>query len=365
MLADRMKLIDSSGIRKVFALAATMKNPVNLSIGQPDYDVPDFFKEKAIEAIRSGKNSYTQTGGLQELRDIIQSDLKKSRGKEFEDVFVTSGTSGGIILSLMATVNPGDEVLITDPYFVMYKHLINLFGGVPKFINTYPDFRLRADEIEKQITKKSKIIMLNSPNNPTGVVYSADELKMVAEIARKHHLLIISDEIYDTFTYENKYESIAKYYENTLLLGGFPKSLAMTGWRVGYAAGPKDLIAAMITIQQYSFVCAPSMAQFACLHYPEFDLTQFQVEYKQKRDTIYEGLKAGGFDVQKPDGAFYIFPKVKFGTDAEFVEKAIQNNVLIIPGSVFSEKKTHFRISFAAPLDTLKKGAEILSNLKA
>lgn len=206
--------------------------------------------------------------------------------------------------------------------------------------------------------------MLNSPNNPTGVVYTEDELKMVADIAKKHDLIIISDEIYDTFCYDENYSSITTYYDKSVLLGGFSKSLAMTGWRVGYAAGPKEIIDAMLTIQQYTFVCAPSMAQYACLQAPQFDTSKFSSEYKLKRDTIYEALKDKGFEVEKPGGAFYIFPKVKFGDDTSFVENAIKNNVLIIPGSVFSEQHTHFRISFAAPLETLKKGAEVLGNLK-
>jgi aspartate aminotransferase/aminotransferase len=364
MLADRIKKIDSSGIRKVFALAATMKDPINLSIGQPDYDVPDLFKNSAIQAIEKGMNGYTQTGGLNELRETVKAHVNKTRARDFDDLFITSGVSGGLLLAIMVSVNPGDEVLITDPYFVMYKHLVNLMGGVPKFVNTYPDFHLRADEIEKQITDKTKVMILNSPNNPTGVVYSADELKMVADIAKKHGIFIISDEIYDAFSYDSNYDSICTYYENSLVLGGFSKTLAMTGWRVGFAAGNQDIINAMLTIQQYTFVCAPSMAQWACLHSPSYDTTGHTKDYKLKRDTIYDGLKQGGFEVEKPGGAFYIFPKVKFGTDTEFVEKAIKNNVLIIPGSVFSEKNTHFRISFAAPIETLKKGAEILSNLK-
>jgi aspartate aminotransferase/aminotransferase len=363
MLADRMNVIDSSGIRKVFALAATMKDPVNLSIGQPDYDVPEMFKEKAIDAINNGYNSYTQTGGLNELRDLIKKELYKTKKRDFEDVFVTSGVSGGILLAILALVNPGDEVLITDPYFVMYKHLVNLVGGVPKFINTYPDFHLRADEIEKLITKKTKLILLNSPNNPTGVVYSEDELKITAEIAKKHGLIIISDEIYDSFVYDKKFASISTYYEKTLLLGGFSKNLAMTGWRAGYAAGPKEIIDAMITLQQYTFVCAPSMVQYACLHAYKHPMDAAIAEYTKKRDAIYNALVSSGFEVEKPLGAFYIFPKVKWGTDEEFVKKAIENKLLIIPGSVFSEKHTHFRISFAASLETIDKGAKILSTL--
>ncbi len=362
MIANRMKMIDSSGIRKVFDLAAKLKNPINLSIGQPDFDVPDEIKEVAVNSIREGFNSYTVTQGIQELRDAVCAEYRTRHGVEFEDVFVTSGVSGGLTLAFIALVEQGDEVLLTDPYFVMYKHLTNLFGGKPVFVDTYPDFAVRPEKLEEKVTDKTKILVINSPANPTGRVYSADELREIAKFARKHDLLVISDEIYDHFIYDEPHETFAKYYEKTLLLNGFSKSSAMTGWRVGYAAGPSDVIESMKTLQQYSFVCAPSFAQKAGVAALSLDISEQIAEYRSKRDLIYEGLN-GHFEVEKPGGAFYIFPKAPGGDGVKFVEKAIAKNLLIIPGNVFSEQNSHFRLSFAATDEDIRKGVEILQEL--
>ena len=364
MLANRTKMIDSSGIRKVFDLAAKLENPINLSIGQPDFDVPDEIKEVAIESIREGFNSYTVTQGIQELRDAVCADYKAKHGVEFEDIMITSGVSGGLTLAFMALVEPGDEVLVTDPYFVMYKHLANLFGGKPVFVDTYPDFSIRAEKLEEKISSKTKLLVINSPANPTGRVYGADELREIAEVAKAHDLLVITDEIYDHFIYDQPHETFAKYYEKTLLLNGFSKSSAMTGWRVGFAAGPREVVESMKTLQQYSFVCAPSFAQKAGIAAISLDISEQIAQYRAKRDLIYEGLK-GHFEVEKPGGAFYIFPKAPGGDGVKFVEKAIERNLLIIPGNVFSEQNTHFRLSFAATDEAIRKGIEILQEVAA
>ena len=362
MIADRMKMIDSSGIRKVFDLAAKLENPINLSIGQPDFDVPDEIKDVAIDSIRDGFNSYTVTQGMQELRDAVCEDYRSRHGVEFEDILITSGVSGGLTLAFLALIEKGDEVLLTDPYFVMYKHLTNLFGGKPMFVDSYPDFAVRAEKLEEKVSPKTKILVINSPANPTGRVYSADELREIAEFARKHDLLVISDEIYDHFIYDEPHETFAKYYEKTLLLNGFSKSSAMTGWRVGYAAGPHNVIEAMKTLQQYSFVCAPSFAQKAGIAALNLDISKKIEEYRAKRDLIYEGLK-GHFEVEKPGGAFYIFPKAPGGDGVKFVEKAIERSLLIIPGNVFSEQNSHFRLSFAATDEDIRAGIKILQEL--
>lgn len=362
MLAKRTKMIDSSGIRKVFDLAAKLENPVNLSIGQPDFDVPEEIKEIGIKSIREGFNSYTVTQGIPELRDAVCEQYRDRHGVEFEDILITSGVSGGLTLAFIALVEEGDEVLLTDPYFVMYKHLANLFGGKPVFLDTYPDFAVSPEKLEEKVTQRTKILVLNSPANPTGRVYSGDELREIAEFARRHDLLVISDEIYDHFIYDEPHETFAKYYEKTLLLNGFSKSSAMTGWRVGYAAGPHEVVESMKTLQQYSFVCAPSFAQKAGVAALNLDISRQIDQYRAKRDLIYEGLK-GHFEVEKPGGAFYIFPKAPGGDGVKFVEKAIADNLLIIPGNVFSEQNSHFRISFAAPDETIRQGVEILQKL--
>lgn len=366
ILADRMEQIDASGIRKVFALAATMRDPINLSIGQPDYDVPESLKAEAIRAIEAGENRYSQTAGIDELKSKIGQSVTNQYGWDNPKVLVTSGVSGGLLLAFMAMINPGDEVIFPDPYFVMYKHLVRLLGGKCVFVDSYPDFELPVEKIAGAITHKTKLIIINSPSNPTGKVYSAEKMKALAEVAGKHDIPVISDEIYEQFSYEGKSPSFGDYYDKTILLKGFSKAYAMTGWRLGYAAVNESLgyvLEAMTMLQQYTFVCAPTPFQKAAIAALDFDVSEFVEKYKRKRDIIYEGLK-DHFEVVRPGGAFYTFLKAPEGqSGTEFVEKAIAKNVLIIPGNVFSEKDTHFRISYANDDDKLKAGVEILKEL--
>ena len=363
MFADRVKRIDASGIRKVFDLAATMEDPINLSIGQPDYDVPGAIKEAGIQAIRAGFNRYTVTQGIPELHERIRQMLSKTRGFEPEALLITSGTSGGLLLALLATVNPGDEVVFPDPYFVMYKHLVNLCDGTPVFLDTYPDFRLHREALEATITPRTKMIIVNSPCNPNGVVYTPDELRMVHEVVGDRDIIVLSDEIYESLCYADTFTSMASVHPSTLLLGGFSKAYAMTGWRLGYAAGSQAIISQMTKLQQYTFVCAPAFAQKAGLVALDHDVSGHTADYRRKRDLIYRGLVDAGYDVVKPAGAFYIFPRVPWGNDMEFVEEAIRNNLLIIPGSVFSEANTHFRIAYTAPDATIERGLDVLSRI--
>jgi len=365
MIAERMNRIDASGIRKVFDLAAKMDNPVNLSIGQPEFDVPDPVKAAAHQAIDDGFNKYTLTQGIPELRSKISSSLAdqgRLKGHEQYDVMVSSGTSGGLFLAMFALVNPGDEVLFADPYFVMYKHFVNLLDGVPVFVDTYPDFCLSAERVEPYITPKTKLLIVNSPANPTGQVFSDSSLKDLADLCNRHGIFVITDEIYSAFSYDAPHTSIFPYVSNGLLLDGFSKSHAMTGWRVGYAAGPAELIQNMNKLQQYTFVCSPSMAQKAAVVALDHDMSDTIAAYIRKRDIIYNGLK-DRFDLVKPGGAFYAFPAAPGGNASAFVQKAIANNLLVIPGNVFSEKDSHFRISFAADDSVLEQGIAILNSL--
>jgi len=361
-LADRMSRIDASGIRKVFDLAAKMKDPINFSIGLPDFDVPDVAKDRAIRAIRAGRNRYTVTQGDAELRDRIAADLRREFGKFDGPVLVTSGVSGGILLALMATVNAGDDILVPDPYFVMYKHLVNLLGARPVFVDTYPDFRLRADRLEAAITPRTRMIILNSPCNPTGAVLSKEDLAAAIAVAKKHNLLVMSDECYNAFAYDNPFESCRPLYDRVILLRGFSKTYAMTGWRLGYAVGPAEIIQAMTTLQQYTFVCAPSPLQAGAVAAYDTDPSERIAEFRARRDMIYEGLSER-FNVVKPGGAFYIFPEAPGGSGKEFVARAIEAGVLIIPGGVFSERDTHFRISYAVGRPTIQRGLEVLNRL--
>jgi len=361
-IASRMRLLDSSGIRKVFDLAAKMKNPIDLSIGQPDSDVPDAVKAAAFEAIQAGKNRYTQTQGIPELREALMNRHLRADQRAGREVIVTSGTAGALMLAFLVIVEPGDEVLIPDPYFVIYKHLANLCNGVPRYVDTYPDFQLTAARVEKCLTPRTKLLIVNCPNNPTGAVAGEKDLREIADLAREKGIIVLSDEVYSSFSYDAPHVSMLPLGENVLLLEGFSKSHAMTGWRLGYAIGPSDIIQEMIKLQQFSFVCAPSFAQHAGLKALVVDTNKNLAEYRRKRDIIYEGLR-DKFEVVKPGGAFYIFPRAPRGTGTEFVTEAIKNNLLIVPGNVFSERDTHFRISFAAPDERLERAVKVLREL--
>ncbi|MCC9605951.1 aminotransferase class I/II-fold pyridoxal phosphate-dependent enzyme [Blastopirellula sp. JC732] len=360
-IADRTAAFDSSGIRKVFDLAAKMTDPINLSIGQPDFDVPEPVKEAAITAIREGKNGYALTQGMPVLRNKLQAMIDAEFGHSDRTNFVCSGTSGGLVLSMLALVNPGDEVIIFDPYFVMYESLVKLVGGVPVVINTYPDFRIDLEKVRATITPKTKLILLNSPANPTGVVATAAEVEGLAKLTAEKNIALISDEIYRTFTY-GEFVSPAKFNDQTIVIDGFSKSYGMTGWRVGYVHGPSAIIDTMIKLQQYTFVCAPQPAQWASAAALDVDMSEHVATYAHKRDMMLDGI-SDLYEVSRPEGAFYIFPKAPWGTGSEFVAKAIENSLLIIPGKIFSKQDTHFRISYAAQDETLKRGIDMLRKI--
>ena len=362
-IAERMALIDASGIRKVFDLAAKMTNPINLSIGQPDFDVPETIKAKAIGAIQQGHNKYTQTQGAAGLRDSIAAACRDEFGWDDDRAYlVTSGVSGALVLAMLTMVNPGQEVIFADPYFVMYSHLVHLAGGKCVMVDTYPDFRPTAEKFAAAITDNTRMIVLNSPSNPTGSVHTEAELRAIAEVAAERDILVVSDEIYNLFCYDQPFVSMASIYENTLLFRGFSKSYAMTGWRMGWCSGPKDIIEQMTVLQQYSFVCAPSMAQAAGAEALATDMSEQVAAYKRKRDMVVDAL-GEKFGTVTPGGAFYAFVPAPGGDATEFVKKAIDNNVLIIPGNVFSSRDTHFRISYATADDKLAEGLDILTSL--
>jgi aspartate/methionine/tyrosine aminotransferase len=363
-IADRMSQIEASGIRKAFDMSKSLKDPINLSIGLPDFDVADPVKAAAIEAIERGQNAYTLTQGLPELRTRLQAAVDTSLGHGDRQVMITSGSSGGLLLALSSVVNPGDEVILFDPYFVMYNNLVALAGGKSVLVDTYPDFRIDAGRVAAAITPRTKCVLVNSPNNPTGAVTTADEMKALAELCRRRDVLLISDEVYSTFCYDRPFASPASWNEDALIIDGFSKSQGMTGWRLGYAHGPSRLIAEMAKLQQFSFICAPSMVQHAGVVALDRDLTAQTETYRRKRDTVLAAL-SDDFDLALPECAFYAFPRAPWGTGTEFVAAAIRRNLLIIPGNVFSRRDTHFRISYAVSDDTLRRGLDLLRDLAA
>ncbi len=363
-ISKRMDLIDASGVRRMFELAVANPDAISLTIGQPDFDVPEPCKAEAIRAIQEGRNSYTVTQGIPELRERIALSLNQQFNWQ-PDILVTSGTSGGILLAMFACLDPGDEVIFADPFFMLYKYVIHLVGGKPVTVESYPDFRLPIDKIEAAVTDRTRILLLNSPCNPTGTIYTEDDLRACAELAAKHNLLILSDEIYTDLSFDGPTPSIVPFApDRTVLLRGFSKGHAMTGWRLGYAAGPTEVIQEMIKAQQYTFVCAPSMVQRAGLIAMDTDIGQHAADYARKRDLVYDGLK-DHYELVRPGGGFYAFPKVpvNYANATEFVQAAAERNVLVVPGGIFSVRDTHFRLSFATTDENIVKGCEILRGL--
>jgi len=351
-----------SGIRRMFEMASTMKNPIDLSAGLPDFDTPQKVKQTAITAIRQGFNRYTPTIGIPPLRKAILKKLKRNKINVKESqVLVTCAGFGALDLVLCALLNQGDEAILFDPYFVGHKQLLLRYGAKIVALPRNKDFSIDLARLEKAVTKKTKVIIVNSPNNPTGKMYGEKELREIARIAKKHGVIIISDELYEVFAYDKKHFSIGSVYKNTVTVNGFSKSHAMTGWRVGYCCGPQAIIDAAIKQQQFSYVCAPAPFQRAAVTALSTSVNKYVKGYKKKRDIIYNGLK-DKYDIVKPEGAFYAFVRYPYDVD-RFIKNCVKHNLLVVPGDVFSERNTHFRISFATKDSTLRKAVAVLNKL--
>ncbi|MBI3863835.1 MAG: aminotransferase class I/II-fold pyridoxal phosphate-dependent enzyme, partial [Planctomycetia bacterium] len=322
-IAERMGWIDASGIRKVFDLAAKMTDPINLSIGQPHFDTPEPIKQALYKAVAEGKNAYSQTQGIAPLLDKIQKSVDAELHHADRKVFISSGTSGGLMLALSALVNPGDEVIVFDPWFVMYKHLTTLAGGRVVEIDTYPDFRINLDKVRRAITPRTKVILFNSPGNPTGAVASPEEVEGLARLAAERDVALVSDEIYKAFCYDEPFVSPVRWNDQTIVIDGFSKSHSMTGWRIGWVHGPQHVIQQMLKLQQFTFVCAPHPVQYAGLVAWDLDISDRVAEYKVKRDFLFSQLK-DDFEIYGAQGAFYLFLKAPWGTGSEFVAEAIR-----------------------------------------
>jgi aspartate/methionine/tyrosine aminotransferase len=389
LITSRAKRIDASGIRRVFDLGARLKDPNNLSIGQPDFPVPNAVKEAAARAIREDRNGYTQTGGIPELRSRIAAELKQDLGWDVTGpvggsgdhaaMLVTAGTSGGLMLAFLSLLEAGDEVIVPDPYFVAYPHLATMCGATAVKCDTYPDFKLTAARVEPLLTARTKVVLVCSPGNPTGVVMSAQEQRELLELCRSRGVLLISDEIYDLFCFaESRTErdgagimrcpSAARVpgaHEHVLVVRGFGKTYGVTGWRMGYVAGPRALVDQIAKMQQYSYVCAPSMAQWGCVEAMDQDMSGVVRDYQARRDYVGSRLREVT-EVAMPGGAFYAFPRVpeRLGVTAtQFVERCIEQNTLVIPGSAFSTRDTHIRLSFATARAQLERGLDVIVEL--
>lgn len=357
--------MSQSGIRRLFDMAREMPGCVDLSIGQADFDVPDPIKEATIAAIREGCGRYSSTDGYHDVVGATHEHLRDHYGlAEHEEVMMTSGASGALTLAMLTLLGPGDEVLLPDPEFVVYGNLAKIAGATATHYDLYPDFRLRPERLEEAITERTRVVLLNSPANPTGSCLTVDEVAAVVEICDRHNVVLISDELYRLFVYEGEHISIKRFAgDRSLLIGGVSKSFGMAGWRLGWAAGNPEIIDRMRTLQQFTFTCPPTLVQRGALAAFGIDMSHEVEAYRRKRDILWEGLVAAGYDVVKPAGSFFMFPRVPWGNDSEFSTAALNKGLVIVPGSAFSRRDTHFRASFAAPDDVLRRGVEILAEL--
>jgi aspartate/methionine/tyrosine aminotransferase len=374
MLSHRALSVEASGIRRIYDLGQKIADPVNLSLGQPDFPVDARIKRAAINAIEGDRNGYSITAGVPELHAAIWDHLKSDIGWSREDglgLVVTNGTSGGLVLASLCLLDAGDEIVIPDPWFVLYPQLAKLAGGaVTVPVDTYPDFRMTASRIEQVLTPRTKMVIVDSPGNPCGVVLSGQELADIADLCARRGIMLVSDEIYDGFVFGDALEggrcpSPARHSKDMLLIRGFGKTYGATGWRLGYAAGPSWLIAQMIKLQQHIYICAPTPLQCAASEAFHVDLSPVVAEYAARRDMVMDAL-GDITTIATPHGAFYAFievPKRLGMTAQQFCERAVERRLLVVPGGVFSARDTHLRLSFAAPKPKLTEGLAILREL--
>lgn len=362
-VSRRAAAFDSSGIRKAFDLAARLDDPINLSIGQPDFAMPPAAREAAKAATDAGKNGYTPTQGIPALRERLEAEARRETGQPGRQLCVTSGSSGALVLALMALVDPGDEVIVFEPAFVMYRPLIEFLGGRVVSIDTSPSFAIDVDRVAAAITPATRAILLNTPANPTGFVADAATVRDLALLAEKRGVTLVSDELYRSYCYDSPFHSPALHSEQVVVIDGFSKSHAMTGWRVGRIHGPQAIIDAVTMMQQYTFVCAPQAGQWAAIAALDSPMDAPLAECRRKRDTLMAGLR-DHYEFVRPGGAFYLFPRAPGGSGKAFAERAAaEEKLIVVPGNVFSAADTHFRIAYTVSERTLDRGIAALRRL--
>jgi len=363
LISARAGAFDSSGIRKVFDLAARLEDPINLSIGQPDFEMPPAAREAAKAAIDAGRNGYTPTQGIASLRDRLEQQVRMELGQPDRRLCVTSGSSGALALVLMSLIDPGDEVILFEPAFVMYRPLVEFLGGRCVVLDTAPSFRIDLEQVAAAITPATRVILLNTPANPTGVVADAETVRGLAQLAESRGVTLISDELYRSYCYDAPFASPALHSESVVVIDGFSKSHAMTGWRVGWVHGPKPIVDACTMLQQYTFVCAPQVGQWAAIAALDSPMDLPLSECRRKRDRLMAGLKDHYRFVQ-PGGAFYLYPEAPGGSGKSFAERAVeQEKLLVVPGNVFGRADSHFRIAYTVSDAMLDRGIAALQRL--
>ena len=375
-VSETIKNIKPSGIRKLFDIVSEMKDAISLGVGEPDFDTPWHIRDEGIYALERGKTFYTSNAGLMDLRKEVCNYIKRTQGIDYEpktEVLITVGGSEAIDIGLRAIINPGDEVIIPQPAYVSYVPCTVLAGGKPVIVNLKAenDFRLTAEELKSAITDKTKLLILPFPNNPTGAIMGANDLKEIAEVVIENDIYVMSDEIYGELTYKGRHVSIAslpKMRERTILINGFSKAYAMTGWRLGYACAPQEIIKQMTKIHQFAIMCAPTASQYAAieaLRNGDEDVKQMKDAYNQRRRFLTNAFKEMNLPCFEPYGAFYVFPCIKeFGmTSEEFATKFLEEEkVAAVPGSAFGESgEGYLRISYAYSIEKLKIAMERLN----
>lgn len=376
-LSDKVIEIKPSGIRKFFDIVNEMEDAISLGVGEPDFDTPWHIRDEGIYSLEKGRTFYTSNSGLKDLKKEIAAYMLRSQGVQYDynhEIFITVGGSEAIDLALRAMLNPGDEVLIPQPSYVSYEPCTVLADGVPVFINLKEEneFRLTAGELRDVITDKTKILILPFPNNPTGAIMEKEDLEAIAEIVVEKDLYVISDEIYGELTYKGKHVSLVSLpgmKERTILINGFSKAYAMTGWRLGYACGPRVIMDQMLKIHQFAIMCAPTTSQYAAveaLKNGDEDVQEMREAYNQRRRYLMHAFKEMGLECFEPYGAFYVFPSIKeFGmTSDEFATKLLQEEkVAVVPGTAFGDcGEGYLRISYAYSLENLKLALGRLSH---
>lgn len=378
LIADKAASLQPSGIRKFFDIVAEMDDVISLGVGEPDFDTPWHIRDEGIYSLEKGRTFYTSNSGLKELRMEIAAYLQRTQGLEYHylsQIFVTVGGSEAIDLAMRAMINPGDEVLIPQPSYVSYEPCVVMADGKPVVIELKEEnqFRLTPEKLEAAITPKTKILVMPFPNNPTGAIMEREDLEKLVPIIEKHDLFVVSDEIYGELTYGGKkHVSIAALpgmQERTILINGFSKAYAMTGWRLGYACGPKEVIRQMVKIHQYCIMCAPTTSQYAAveaLRNGDEDVRRMRESYDERRRFVLFTLKEMGLPCFEPEGAFYVFPCIReFGmTSDEFATNLLkEEKVAIVPGTAFGNcGEGYLRISYAYSIESLKKALKRLEN---
>lgn len=368
-LAEKVVEIKPSGIRKFFDIVSEMKDAISLGVGEPDFDTPWHIRDEGIYSLEKGRTFYTSNAGLKELREEICNYLRRKQGISYDpltEVLITVGGSEAIDIGLRAMINPGEEVLIPQPSYVSYEPCAILAGARPVIINLKAEneFRLTAEELEAAITDKTKLLILPFPNNPTGAIMERKDLEAIAEVIIKHDIFVMSDEIYAELSYKEKHVSIAELpgmKERTILINGFSKAYAMTGWRLGYACGPAEIMKQMTKIHQFAIMCAPTTSQYAAveaLKNGDEDIAQMRAAYNQRRRYLLNAFREMGLECFEPYGAFYVFPCIKeFGmTSDEFATRFLEEEkVAVVPGTAFGDcGEGYLRISYAYSLENLK-----------